>query len=411
VVTSDARLPRAVTILQLGLVFNAFGNGAVGPFTVIYLHDVRGIPLGIAGLAAGVGSLCALVSALVAGALADRLGPRTTLLGGLALATATFATYPLIRESWHALALAVAAGTGAGAWLTSQSSLVAALTPRELRHAAFARQRVAANLGLGIGGMTAGLIVSTSSPGTFTILYLGNAITFLVYGAFVLRLPHVRSVRPATGGGYRPLLRYPALVRLLLVTFAFVAGAVSLLNSLAPVFAKHEAGVSEREIGLLFLVNTAFIVVAQMPIARAQEGRRRTRALAVLGCFFALAWLVTEAAGAWLTAAAATAVLALAFLVFAVAECLYDAVQGPLVAALAPEGLLGRAMALSGFAWQLGFIAGPAAGGFLLGAEPFALWPVAAAICAGAGLYALTLERALPETERLTPARPAPTPA
>jgi MFS family permease len=376
---TEKRLPRAVTVLQAGLVFNAFGNGAVGPFTVIYLHGVRGIPLGVAGLAAGVGSLCALVSALVTGALADRFGPRTTPLVGLALATASFAAYPLVRTGWHALALAVATGAGGGAWLTSQSSLVAALTPRHLRHTAFARQRVAANLGLGIGGMTAGLIVSTNRPSTFTILYLGNAVTFLVYGAFVLGVPGVRAARAAVSGGYRPLLRDGALVRLLLVNLAFVAGAIALLNSLAPVFAKNQAAVSEREIGLLFLLNTAFIVVAQLPIARAQEGRRRTRALAAMGLLFALAWLVTEAAGVWLNAAAATAVLAAAFVVFGVAECLYDAVQGPLVAALAPEGLLGRAMALSGFSWQLGFIVGPAAGGFLLGAAPLALWPVAAA--------------------------------
>jgi MFS family permease len=259
--------------------------------------------------------------------------------------------------------------------------------------------------------MTAGLIVSTSRPSTFTILYLGNAVTFLLYGAFVLGVPGVRAARTAVAGGYRPLLRDRALVRLLLVNLAFVAGAIALLNSLAPVFAKNEAGVSEREIGLLFLLNTAFIVVAQMPIARAQEGRRRTRALAAMGLLFALAWLITEAAGAWLNATAATAVLAAAFLVFGVAECLYDAVQGPLVAALAPEGLLGRAMALSGFSWQLGFIAGPAAGGFLLGAAPLALWPAAAALSAGAGLYALTLERTLPEEERLTPARAAPSAA
>jgi MFS family permease len=406
-VVTKERLPRAVTVLQAGLVCNAFGNGAVGPFTVLYLHDVRGIPLGVAGLAAGIGSLCALVSALATGALADRFGPRATLLAGLALAAAAFSAYPLVRTGWQALVLAVATGTGGGAWLTSQASLVAALTPRHLRHAAFARQRVAANLGLGVGGLTAGLIVSADRPGSFTVLYLGNAATFLVYGVFVLGVSGVRAARPAVEGGYRPLLRDGALVRLLLVNLAFVAGAIALLNSLAPVFAKNEAGVSEREIGVLFLLNTAFIVVAQMPIARAQEGRRRTRALAAMGLLFGLAWLLTEAAGAWFEATAATGMLALAFLVFGVAECLYDAVQGPLVAALAPEGLLGRAMALSGFSWQLGFIAGPAAGGFLLGAAPLALWPVAAAVCAGAGLYALSLDRELPEEERLTPVRAA----
>ena len=46
----NPRLPRSVQMLQLGGFFNAFGNGLVLPFTFIYLHNVRGISLGIAGL-------------------------------------------------------------------------------------------------------------------------------------------------------------------------------------------------------------------------------------------------------------------------------------------------------------------------------------------------------------------------
>ncbi|MDX6447885.1 MAG: hypothetical protein QOD08_348, partial [Gaiellaceae bacterium] len=45
----DPRLSRDVWILQLGGLTNAFGNGIVLPFLIIYLHNVRGIPLGLAG--------------------------------------------------------------------------------------------------------------------------------------------------------------------------------------------------------------------------------------------------------------------------------------------------------------------------------------------------------------------------
>jgi hypothetical protein len=38
-------LPRSVQTLQAGGLVNAFGNGAVLPFTFIYLHNVRGIDL------------------------------------------------------------------------------------------------------------------------------------------------------------------------------------------------------------------------------------------------------------------------------------------------------------------------------------------------------------------------------
>jgi MFS family permease len=69
-----ADLPRGVYILQAGLVLNAFGNGAANPFVVLYLHDVRHVPLGVAGLAAATSATAALLSALVAGSVADRSG-------------------------------------------------------------------------------------------------------------------------------------------------------------------------------------------------------------------------------------------------------------------------------------------------------------------------------------------------
>ena len=92
-----------------------------------------------------------------------------------------------------------------------------------------------------------------------------------------------------------------------------------------------------------------------------------------------------------------------AILLFSLAECLYDAVQGPLTAELAPSALTGRYMAVNGFSWQLGFIVGPAVGAAVLGAAPHALWVLAACVCAAAGAFALALERRLPEGAQLTP--------
>jgi hypothetical protein len=51
---------------------------------------------------------------------------------------------------------------------------------------------------------------------------------------------------------------------------------------------------------------------------------------------------------------------------------------------------------VNGFSWQLGFILGPAIGAVVLGAEPRALWILAAGVCAVAGIGSLTLERRLP---------------
>ena len=70
---------------------------------------------------------------------------------------------------------------------------------------------------------------------------------------------------------------------------------------------------------------------------------------------------------------------------------------------IAPPRLRGRYMALSTLSWEVGFVIGPAAAGFILDWRPHVLWPLAAAVCLAAGAGALLLERKLPPALRLTP--------
>jgi predicted MFS family arabinose efflux permease len=395
-----------VWILQAGGLANAFGNGFVLPFLIIYLHNVRGISLAVAGLVAAANGAAALVSGPLAGTLSDRLGPRLTLMGALVGMAASFACFPLIGEAWHALALNALAGFFSGAFWPSQSSLLTGLAPPARRHAAFAQQRVTMNLGIGLGGLAGGLVATTSNPSTFTVLFLVDAATFLVFAAVLLRIPSPPREPAADGAervGYARVLGNRAFRRFIaLNTLVIAAGIVPLVEFL-PVYAKNEAGVSERAIGVIFFLNTLVIVLAQVPIAKALEGRSRMRAFAAMGVLWALSWVVVAVAGTTLTALAATAVFALAVMVFAIGECLHGAVQGPLVADLAEPRLIGRYMAVSSLSWQFAFVVGPALGGAVLDAEPTALWLLAAAVCAAGGAASLALERSLPKGVRRTP--------
>ena len=398
--------PRGVYVLQAGLVINAFGNGAANPFVLLYLHNVRGIHLAVAGLVAATSATCALAGSLLSGSSADRRGAVPTMVGGLVCSAAGFALYPLVREPWQAFGAAALTGTGVGVWLTMQSNVLAQVTPPDVRHAAFAQQRVAANIGLGLGGFVGGLIVTVGQPATFTVLFLLNATTFLVYTAFLieLRLPRpTRSVEAARGRSYRGVLRDGAFTRFTALNLVVVIGAISLLNSVFPVYARDDADVSETTIGALFLFNSVTIIIGQMPVARAVEGRRRMAAFALMGALFAVCWVEIGLASS--VNATSLTILALAAGVFtmSLAECVHAAVQGPLAADLAPAGLLGRYMAVMGLSWQVGFIVGPALGAALLAAQPALIWYVMATLCSAAGAYALRLERRLPEHVRRTP--------
>ena len=405
----DPQLPRPVWRLEAGGLANSLGNGIVLPFTIIYLHDVRHFSLGTAGLVVAVLGGTGLVTGPVAGRLVDHLGARLPLIASLAVSAVGFGCFPLVRHPWQAFGLAIVAGAGNGAFAPSHSTLLAAITTREQRNAAYALQRVTDNLGFGLGGLIGGLIATTAVPASFTLLFLLDAGTFFAFIGFLIFVPSARpsaEARAARSGRYLDVLRdRPFLVLMVLITL-LVAFGYAQLSALLPVFAKHEAGVSEAGIGVIFLINTLFIVVAQLPVARALEGRRRMRALSLTGVLFVFSWLLVLGGGAWLTSAGAVGLFAVAVCVFGLGECLHGAVQNPLIADLAPQGLLGRYMALRTIGWQLGFMAGPAVGGFVLAQTPNGLWIVSATACGLAAVLALALEARLPGEARLTPEKP-----
>jgi len=399
----DPRLPRDVYVLQFGGLLNAFGNGIVLPFLIIYLHNVRGIPLGLAGLAAATQSATALASGFVGGTLSDRIGAKRVLLGTLAIMTVAFALMPLIRTAPEAFAVYILWGIGSGSFWPSQSALLAGLTPRERRSPAYALQRLTMNLGVAMGGVAAGLIASVAHPNSFTVLFLLDSATFVAY-AFVLMRVRAPELHPdRQGGRWRDVARDRTFVAYTLLNAAFMAAAISLMVELLPAFAKNTAQVNEREIGIIFALDSIGIVLFQLPVAKLLEGRRRMRGLAAMGVVWCVSLVLVWTAGKWTTATAAALLLCLAMLVFALGECLHGAIHAPLGVDLAPPRLLGRYLALSSLSWQVGWIVGPAGGGFMLQHHPLLLWPVAAAVnlfCSGA---ALALERRLPADVRITP--------
>jgi len=402
-------LPGRVWLVQAGGVVNAFGTGVVFPFLVIYLYNVRGISYAAAGAALAFGAAVAFGAGLAAGTVVDRAGGRNTLIAGLVLSAVAYGLFPLIRAPWEAFILLALGGAGTAAFWPGQSTLLARLTDPARRHTVYALQRVSMNLGMGLGGIVGGLIASTAHPGTFTFLFLLDAVTFLGYAAVLLlvREPHVHPDERREAGGYREVLRDRPFLGVVALNVIFVAFGFEMF-ALLPPYAKNVAGVDERWIGMIWLANTLFIVITQMPASRLLEGRRRMAALALMNVVWAAAALIVLAGGLFFTATAAALVFIFATVVFGVGEVLQGPTQGALVADLAPTRVRGRYFALSSMSWSLGSVLGPAVGGPVLGWHPSLLWPLAAGVCLLAAGGCLVLERHLPVSVRRTAGGRAP---
>ena len=375
----NPELPPRVWLLQAGVLINFFGNGLVAPFLVIYLHFGRGIPFALAGSAVALGGITAVTSGLFAGALADRIGPRNTLVAAMTCNAIAYLLYTQVSVPWQAYAVGLLVGVGTGMYGPSSQMLIAAMVPPAGRRAAFAQNRVTSVAGLGLGGIVGGLLAAGGLQGYLRILQLDSA-TFIAFAAVVLLLPSGRSAVPAAArGSYIAVLHDRPFMRLVGTNLAMVSAGIAPMFWLLPAYAKSELHLGETVIGAVYAVNTLTVVLAQLPIARMTRGHNPMRALRTGALIWVGCWLACLGAASAFSAGLAVAIVGLAAVGYAIGECLYSSMMLPTATLLAPDHLRGRYLGLMGLAWQGGFLIGPSAGGAILGLFPPAL-PVACAL-------------------------------
>jgi predicted MFS family arabinose efflux permease len=271
------------------------------------------------------------------------------------------------------------------------------LVGREQRAASFALARVAGNFGLGLGATVAGFIVAAAQQlSSFQALYVFDGITYAGFALVVLAAVPIPPAAPVAatdtnGSGFRAVARDRLFLTVIAANIVLlVVGHTFFSNILAPFAAAHTS-VGPAALGVIFLVNTSFVVIAQIPAVRVVARLRRTHAFAAASALFAVSLLGVLPATLIPSELAATGLLAAVAIVFAIGECFHIVVLGPLVADMAPAHLLGRYLSVFGLSFSISLAIGPAVGGLLLQTSPDAVWwgGAMAAVLAGAVLLRL----------------------
>jgi len=360
-------LPRAFWYLWLGTLISRLG-GFVFTFLAIYLTEQQGFSVEAAGLVVslyGAGSLCA---GPLGGMLADRIGRRATLFGGLFCASVALLHLGFARGFLRIAIGTLLLGCATDVGRPAAQAAVADLVPPEERTRAYGLLYWAINLGFAGAAMLAGLLAHLN----FLLLFIGDAVGTFCFGCIVfLRLPETRPVArnrepgvPAAGGTAATLLRLLTpyrdriFISLVLIHFTVAWVFCQSIVSLPLDMSRH--GIPIARFGQLIAINGILIVLLQPLAVRIVTRIARGRVLALgsllNGCGFGLCAISHS-----------QAFYVLSIVIWTIGEILLAPVIPTLVADLAPRELRGSYQGGFQLCWGAGALLGPAFGGLIMG--------------------------------------------
>ncbi|WP_405480070.1 MFS transporter [Streptomyces sp. NBC_00009] len=363
----------AMRRIQVGSALSSFGVGFTVPFLYVYVAEVRGLGAGAAGIVLAAFAMAALVVLPFTGRAIDRRGPVPVLVVATLVAAVGALGLGLADGRTTAILSAAVLGAGTAVIQPALATMIVWTSTPDTRTRAFAMQFFLQNLGLGIGGLIGGQIVDESRPSSFTLLFGIEAVMFLVLAGVVgfVRMPYAPTIGGAvpkggsgTGGGLRALFRHRAMVQLCVLGFVLFFACYGQFESGLSAYGVEAAGISPSTLGIALAANTAMIVVAQFAVLKFVERRRRSRVIAAVGLVWAIAWLAAGYAGVGHgSQAMATAAFISTYALFGLGEAMLSPTVAPLVADLAPAGMVGQYNSAFALVKQLALAVGPAVGG------------------------------------------------
>ena len=311
----------------------------------------------------------------VFGSLADRVGPRPVLLGGLLAFAVASAGFVLAGEPALVGVARLGQGAAAAAFSPAAGSLVARLSPATRHGRAFGGYGAWKGLGYTLGPVLGGVLITL---GGYTMLFATLGVLALAVAGWaalavptVAPLPKTRQTvldlarRLSTGSFLRPTIALAGATAALAVGVGFlpVAGAGRGLGPLAT--------------GVVVSLLAATAALVQPWAGRARDaGRRRIRDGSGMGLGLAVAAAGIALAAVW----PGIAGLVLAALAIGAGTGLVTPLGFAHLAATAPPGRLGQTLGAAEVGRELGDAGGP----LLVGA-------IATAATLGAGMIGLAV--------------------
>ncbi|CAG0926379.1 Multidrug resistance protein MdtH [Thermoflexales bacterium] len=363
--TTLTPLPRAVRRRGLMVLLTTTFLMWAGFFMVVPLLSVHFVDqLGWA--AASIGLVLALrqfvqqTLTIVSGALADRFGAKQLILLGLIVRTIGFAGMAQVDALSALILTALLAGIGGALFDSPTGALMAALTTEDERLQFYSVRGVIASLGMTLGPLIGSALLKVDFA---LVVYLSASLYVVALIVTWRLLPDAkvgRTDQSLTSGVKRVVHDRPFVILVaLLMGYWFLWVQLTLS---VPLKATALSG-DESSVGLVYVVNTIFTVVLQVPLIRFLEKRLRPMPALVVGL-----GLMSLAMGSIaVTQTFFALLLCIAF--FSIGNLIATANQSTVIAGMAQPDARGSYFGVSAVALAVGGGLGNLVGSALYGAS------------------------------------------
>lgn len=361
------RYPRQFWLMITGVVLSTAGGSMIWPFLLIYATNRLDLPLSVVAPLISVNAGTGLLSSLIAGTMADKIGRKTVMNISLTMHGLAYLFLMSAGTFEQFLILMVVIGFAQPLYQVGADAMLADLIPPEQRTGAYAISRIAVNAAFALGPAAGGFLASRS----YQLAFYAATSGFLAYSVLLFILARETLVKtsgaPAADEavavsvprdeGYRRVLRdRPYLA------FAALSGlgliAPTMLWILLPVYAKTNFGLPESLYGWIPTTNALMCVFLQFPVTGVTRRYLPLRVAAigmlVYACGSGSVALMSGFWGFWLS-----------MVVLTMGELILVPTASKYVADLAPANLRGRYMSVYWLSWGMARTLAPLIGGQL----------------------------------------------
>ncbi|TVR69713.1 MAG: MFS transporter [Sphaerobacteraceae bacterium] len=371
-------LPRSILTLTVAMGFLLVARGMAVPFFIIYFGQVRGFGEGTAGAGIMINAVAGVIFTILLAGLIDRIGTRPMLIItmlGVGVATILF---PFVNSVPLFFLVMVVYGVAAQLFWPAADGLATSMINIYQAARMFALLRIASAVGVGLGGLIGGLLISGGGAAEYRLMYIVSAVGCVAAALIVLFFIKPDQKAPsqdssfsdfAEASGWRAVLLDRRFLFSQLIVLIMVAGMMQLQVAMPP-YLRAEAGFNESLIGALLAFKTVLLVIFQIPVAGRVANWRNGITLSLAGIAFMLSFAFIGFSP-WLFVLPIIAVC-----IFVIGEMLFMPTSMVIVVDLAPERLRGRYLAVNSVAWGIGWGLSSLIAGMLLGTSiPWIIWP------------------------------------